>query len=118
MDIEKVIKILAVSVWLSSTVYFCHTSVTRGKMYFQEKMKMKMLVYKQALKEHDSLEVEKSKRFLEENKYYDKPMFLLLFISCGWGILVGTGTYAAGWGIYFIFKRPIFGFSDEEQTSF
>lgn len=63
-----------------------------------------MMLYKNALKEHDISEVEESRRFLEEYKYYDKPMRVLLFMNCVWGILVGAGTYAVAWMIYFILK--------------
>jgi len=115
MDFQKGFKILAVTMWISSTVYFCYTSTTIRKQYFREEIKM--LVYKHALKEHDISEVEKSQHFLEEYKYYDKPMRVLLFMSCVWGILVGTGTYAAAWMIYFILKWLIFGFSDNQKKA-
>ena len=116
MDIEQLFKTIAVIMWLISTVYFCHSTVAAKNKYIQEYTKL--LLYKHSLNEHDSSEVEASRRFLEEHKYYQKPISALLLISCGWGIMVGAGTYAAGWGIYFIVKRRISGFSDAEQTSF
>jgi hypothetical protein len=94
-----------------------YNTTTVTKKYVREKIKM--MLYKHALKDYDSLEIKQSQRYLEENKYYDKSMRQLLHISYGWGILVGTGTYAVAWMIYFILKwlRLIFGFTDNPQKT-
>ena len=100
MNWEKMFKVLALTVWAISTVYFCYHFVTRKSVYVQKKIRM--VAYKHANK--DSLEVKQDQRFLEEYKYYDKPMRLLLFISWGLGILVGVGTYTVAWIVYFILR--------------